>query len=1515
MAGPGVEKPKKLSRRARRAQRDPAKVEARVLRRRRWVIFRMLRVAVVAVSILAATGVVGAVALSRTERGRTLVLERVLAYLAPRINGVVEVGTLGPAGLLGGARIHDFRVSDSAGRSVIEIDSLQLRYSLVELLGGTPAIADLSLWNPRVVLERTDAGEINLAALLNTGSVQVDTTLVQDSTSAGTPFRIRDAAIHGGTVVSRLAAGTDSGAPDDWKVGSIEADFGRIDLPGEGVDATGALRGLSFEMPLEGGTFRVDEARGALTLGDETFRAELPLVRLPNSEGGVTAFVEWGADGLRSTSEALLTRLALEDVAWLDERIPSGVASGEARFTIDAGGYVLNTSGIDIELGPGNGRLGFTGGLIQRDGFRVRGAEVAPRLLPVSVIQPWVDAPLQIAGNVSGNVLVEGPPDSLALEGWVTLQRPGTRDTLAHAAGSGTLRGPGRVAGLDMTVQPLDYSLLQPFDSLLVGLKGEGSLSVVADGALRTGMNVEIAANHDLAGYPSSSVSLTGQLYGETTVSVVDLAGTVAPLSLTGMAELFPGLPVAGEVEGTVSVAGPVDRLEVGADLETPAGPLNALATFNARNLSGDYDLAGSVEGFRLSEVFTVAPDPTVVTGSLSLRGEGLDPESLRGRFDIQASQSQVGAVQVDTVDASVWIDDEGRLNVEGIYAAAEGAVVEARGGRIGVAPGSFGEGVIFTVDAPSIEEFRPVFIGGSLLAKDSINEFNRPVFEFDGIDVDTLPEAIDIRLQGAVTGQVEVEGSIDDLLVRSDFDLLDFGYRRNQASRVHGNVTVTGIQVLPPESGPRGPMEFEGELSGDTIVAYGRPIMSASATGTYSTSGFGRTSITIDQGPEETYEAQGVIQIGEESGRVNVDRLALTFEDRRWTLRGPASVEWSPEAYVINDFGLIRPGQSGLRALADGRIARTGGESDFTLRIAELDLERLGALLQLERPPAGMAALDMEVTGAGVATQWETAFLIEDVQYGILNVDQLTGDGVYIDGTATGQIEAREGARTALAINGSAPLDMASQGVDRLADLPLDLEVVADSFPLSMLLGVLGNVEEVDGTVSGTVAVAGRPTDLEPNGSLRTEGGTMILTSLGIRLQDVAVDMDLRPSGLVAVDGSGRSGGRVDVRGTVDLSEIRNPVFDLAFWPRRLQVVNRTDIETAVTGDSITLTGRFNAPSVQGRLVVDDGTVFIEEFQRASQAVNFYDPFFFDALVTAGGGEGGEGGAAIEQARNPFLQSLRVLVVMDVGRGNWLRSREMNVETSGELDMTFDRSNGQLILQGDMDVVRGTYSRLPRTFNMTEGTFRFVGTPGFNPDMDVTAVNRLQTRDGQPLTMTANISGTLLAPQLSLTSDSEVAISEADLMSYLLLGQPSSALVDDRSAGVSAGFDFALGQVASQIGYLLAPELPIDFLSVSQSERTQGGSAIDRGVQVEAGVYVADEVFLAGTFERGSCADPTSVINSWGVRVEVQVPRDAILEGFLEDRCTRDGFRGLGDLSFQLAKIWGFSLYREWGY
>ncbi|MDH3222841.1 MAG: hypothetical protein OEO23_03925, partial [Gemmatimonadota bacterium] len=1159
-----------MSEDAQTTHRDPAEVEARVRRRRRWVLYRLLRALVLVVSMVVAVGVVAAVALSRTQMGRNLVLEQGLAYLEPRINGKIEVGALGPAGLLGGARIYDIRVSDSAGSPLLTIDSLQVRYSLLELVGGSPAVADLSLWRPELLLERTPEGLVNAVKALRTGTMAVDTTLVQDSASTGPPFRIRGARIHDGLVVSRLSRA-------EMRIEGIDVELGRVDIV-PGRESSAAIRGLSARLPRGKEVIDVREMRGAVTLGQGNLTADLPHIRLANSEGGGRVFVEWGTEGWRSTNELDFSRLSLDDFKWLDERVPSGGGRGEARITLDPGGLLFNSSGIDLALADG-GRIAFQGGVVRRGALALRGAEIRPTSLPTTSIDPWLGEATGVDGLLTGMLRVTGPTDSLSLSGELTLSERGG-GVLAHGSGGGIYLGRGAVAGMEIVLDPLDYRLIRLLNPRLSGVEGRGSLSVAANGVLRSGMAVEVSANHGVAGLSTSVVRFQGRLFGDRSVSVVDLAGDVEPLSLTAVSRMFPDIPMHGDIRGRVSVAGPVDRLQLGVDLETAAGPLDAVATFDARDLGRSYDLEGSVEDFRLSEIFPELPDSTVVTGALAVRGSGLDPATIQARVDVRAGSSRVGVIAVDTVDASVWIDESGRLNVEHVLAVAGGATLQADGGRLGVAPGSFGEGISLNVRAPSIEGFRPLMGNRSVIARDTLDDLDRFALELDGVLVDTLPLHDEIRFSGALDAVLRLEGALDGLTVQADLQLDSAAHGRNRARRLVTAVTARGFDLLRDTGRATDGVVVEGTLSADSLEAMGRPVQSASVTGSFSADGTGRAHLTVSQAPEEIYEVQGVFQVGEGSGRVNLDRLTLRFPDRRWNLRGPAIVEWDPESVVVRDFGLIRPGGEGLRLAAEGRLSRGDSPSDFQLQLVDLDLGALGRLLRMETIPSGVASLDLEVTGPGTAPEWDAAFLAEDVVYGILDIEGISGDAHYQDTTATGQVEFRNQGRVTLAAEGSIPADLRLVEVEeRFPDRDLNLDIRAESFPLATLLSVLDNVEEVGGTVSGNVRVGGRLSDLEPEGDLVARDGTMVLTSLGIRLDRVNVGMDLAPDGTVAVEGGGRSGGSVDVRGTIDLSELRNPVFDLAFWPRELQVVDRRDIEAAVSGDSIALTGPFDAP------------------------------------------------------------------------------------------------------------------------------------------------------------------------------------------------------------------------------------------------------------------------------------------------------------------------------------------------
>lgn len=1479
---------------------------------------------VMAVSGLFALGVAGAVWVSRTSGGREVALEWALEQVRPAVNGSIAVGSLGSGGLFGGATLHDVRLSDTTGHLVLVADSIRARYSFAGLIGGTRTIADLGLWGVVVDLAPAEGGRVDLGTLVasgdDAGEGGAEASAAADRDSPA--LRIRGVSIRNGSAILRAADGSRT------RVRDIAGNFPVLDiLPSPDLYLTASMEGAALVYPIGTGDLDLADIEGGIEVGPEGIFVDAEHFRSPGSEGaGRLEAIPDGAR-LRTGFDLHMTRLALTDLYWIDERFDHGVASGSVRIVRDPADPRIELSEVEADLGAG-GRVTFTGALLPGERMGLRDLRVEPDRLATAELERFFPEGLPVQGVLSGDVSFNGGAGGpLGIVGNLAVGSGAGMDTLVHLSGSGTTLGSDGMDNVNVEATALDYSLLE---NLFPGprWRGDGDMTIRADGSLETGIAIAVAANHSVAGGASSTLAFTGSLYGDTAIEVVDLDATVRPMSLSTLGELFPGFPLAGSVDGSFSLRGGMDRLTIAANLDTHAGPLVAEGIINARDLAAGYELFARSDGFDLSRVIGQLPDSTIVSGTATLNGRGLDLASLRGAWTLNTGPSSIGALKVDTTAMSAWVDEDGLLHVETMYANAGG--VEVRGsGNIGAAPEVRGEGVTVTVRSPSIAPLRDVFMGENLVAWDELLPLEQALMiEVDGVDPDTFPRARDIRFDGRVDGDLRLGGGLDDLSAVAGIAFTDLVYGRSSAGSVEAGITVTGISVPQADSAHPDSAQnrlassgvvLQGTLTGDSITLWDREFLSATVEGSVDSGTRGRLRTFVQRSEGESYDLQGVVQLDDYGGRVDLDRFTLVFDDRRWNLRGPARFEWDPDAIVARDFGLIRPGEDGLRLTADGRLSRGADDSDLNLRVDGLDLGILGRLVQMETPPSGMLAAEVNAGGSGEDPEWGATVRLEGAEFETLRFDSVTVSGDFADRTLAAEIESWTSGRRTIRVAGTVPADLRLGSVmERIPDEPVNLDIVADLFPARMILGTLDTLEEVDGTLSGSVVLGGRPSDIEPDGSLRLENVSALMTPFAVLVSSTDIDLDLSPDGVVAVQGSVASGGTMDVRGTVDLGQISDSIpLDLTFRPMGFQIVNRADMEAAVTSEAVTLTGSFDFPYIEGTVDVEGGTVFMEEFQRTAEVVDLYDPALFSAAtlrIGSGGNAGDDRGAG---ERSPFLQNLRVLIDMNVGSGNWLRSRDMNIETTGDLSVTFDREENQLILAGEMEVVRGTLSLGPRTMRMTEGTFQFPGTPGFNPGLTIAAENRVRTREGQPLVITANVSGTLLEPALTFSGDAESAMSESDLINYLFLGQPTSALLGDAgAASVGAGTNLLLGQVANEIGYLLAQELDLDHLSLSQAEQGQANAAFGTSsLQLEVGKYILEDVFVTGVYQRGFCADPTLPVSSGGVRVEVAMPQDVRLEGFLEGRCTRERYRGLGDASLELENIWGFLLFREWGY
>jgi autotransporter translocation and assembly factor TamB len=372
-------------------------------------------------------------------------------------------------------------------------------------------------------------------------------------------------------------------------------------------------------------------------------------------------------------------------------------------------------------------------------------------------------------------------------------------------------------------------------------------------------------------------------------------------------------------------------------------------------------------------------------------------------------------------------------------------------------------------------------------------------------------------------------------------------------------------------------------------------------------------------------------------------------------------------------------------------------------------------------------------------------------------------------------------------------------------------------------------------------------------------------------------------------------------------------------------QAARRRDVEGRVSG-VVRVLQSYRRPRVEGRVRVDEGVLRVEELARATEVVNLADPAFFRVV---------QGDAplrrAVEASQNPFLQNLMLDVEMELGRGSWLRGQDLDVEMGGALQVFWDRTERDLALVGELQAVRGAYTFWNRQFQVQEGTVSFLGTPGVNPNLNITAHHRMRRAQENDLNIIATLSGTLLSPRVALSSDSDVSIAESDLVSYLIFGAPSYALGSgqrDFALGVAgsllgaaggAGANFLVGAFSTQLGSV-ARGAGLDFLAISQEEYidpfdTQRLSGTMASTQVEIGQYLTQDVYAALLWRPLTNLSSESTDQFAGLRVEWRLADFWTVEGFYEDPWSRTQLFRPGNLWYQRDKLLGFFFWREWGY
>ncbi len=1499
----------------------------------RWFVLPLL-------ALLLLLGI-GAFLLLHSGAGQRLVLRTALNVVNGQIDGTIRVQGIRSPGLLRGFTLEGLSIVDAEARPFLEADSARVGYGVRGILARRAVLEPVELWSPRVTLETLPGDTLPNAARIF--GPDPDELRDEDPAPPNFHLELRRVRIHDGDFLVR--------APDvdDIRLRGIDARIPRAilldpDTPGERV----WVDRLAFELTLPGEVAQaplvLDDFRGEVVRAGTALTLEARTLQLVHSRASGRLALDW-EEALALEIDLVADPFDARDLAWLEPRIPEA----RGRFHLQGEGP-LETAVfrlIEVDLTTGRDRVQGRIGVALGPQPRLLDTDVEVELWS-DLLDPWLEDPLPVEARARGSLRLAGALDGLQVEGRVALDDP----RRGVPATEGTIEGRldlerTRVQGLRLRLDPLRLATLDLFPELeeATGLRlaGEGSLEVEATGGLTDGLDLRATLLHATTGDDLSRITAQGRVtqVGETFRLALDT--TFDPLDWEGVARgTGQSLPLEGTMAGALRLEGLLTDLTAEGELETEGGPVQVAARLDVTDPARGYRVAGSTEALRLDALLADAPEGSVLSGEFTVSGSGFDPATLVADGTVRARDLRWGPWEAGALALDARAR-EGRLLLDTLALRSMLGEVDGEGDLALVQAAPEGRlDLRWRLD--DLGALRPALVAGMEVDADTLSLFERNLLALEGFEGDEGESPL--PLGGRAEGEVRLEGSLPDLRIAGEVRGEELLWREAEARRVHLVLVARG-GMDEGEAGDAWEVEIaeEGEEESGGWSLHSIEVQALVEEARWDRFAFEgvrlaaegvpeamEVTLELDREGEEHYRTAGVVSLGEGAFAYALEELRLDLGDVTWSLAREARIAWEAGMLRVDSLEIRRPpnGEAGrgsgsaggdppeVRIFLDGALDFEGA-LDLHAEARGVDLGRIFRIAQVESDLEGFLDLDLRLQGEAAAPLLEGELRMVEVEVAGSRLSRVQGEVAYADESARVRLEVDQNGTRLLTLSGRYPVNLALGEVEtRFPSREVDLQAVIEELPAATLLAPLDVLEEVRGTLSGEVALRGRPDDLRPEGRILLRGGAFSLPEVGLSLSELEGDFAVNPDGVVEVQGSARSVGPVELSGTVDLSNLLDPAFDLAIDARGFQAVNRRDMDGRVTG-TMQLRGRYQEPRVTGNIRVDQANLFLEEFARTAEVVDLTDPLFFERGFLEE-----EASAALrpvlEAARNPFLDNLRVDAELSLPRDVWLRSREMNVEIGGDLLVTFDRRSREVLLVGQVEALRGNYNAFGRQFQVRSGTVDFVGTPGINPALNIEAVHRLRQQGGEPLDIVATLEGTLLAMRISLSSDAGVNISESDLISYLIFGRPSYALASAESrllgdAAISAGIGAAAGQLSTLVGQRIG----LDFFNITQAQDPVAGlgALSSEGLvdtEVELGQYLSDNVFLALVLRplRGIGGSQAQIP---GARLEWRFTDLWTLNAYLEDRFGREGVFTFGEAGLRVNRIFGLEIFREWGY
>lgn len=571
-------------------------------------------------------------------------------------------------------------------------------------------------------------------------------------------------------------------------------------------------------------------------------------------------------------------------------------------------------------------------------------------------------------------------------------------------------------------------------------------------------------------------------------------------------------------------------------------------------------------------------------------------------------------------------------------------------------------------------------------------------------------------------------------------------------------------------------------------------------------------------------------LDIGESTfWKLTVDTLNLNYRGNTVRLTSAAHIAIDSTGYIINRAHLV--GTDGSLEIA-GRISYSEA-INLQFSLSDLPIAPWWQLVYQQKVITGLLSLKGTITGDFAHPEITADIAIDDLSYQQIQLGELTGRVNYREQQLLMDSVRLTGQYGTYAWNGFLPIDLKFSTVQRrLLDAPQRIHFTATGERFDFIHFFIEDIEWLRGQFTGDVTITGTPESPQVNGQIQLRRGICKALPLVNPIVNLDLDLRLENEKIFVEKASGwlewkKKRGQIEGSGTITVVSPSRFEYDLYVTGHDVPVRYEYDELEAIGDFGIQVAGS-NPPLVTGD-IYPTHLLYTGEFQDTAVSV----------LVNEKG----------QSPTPPWDLHLTVLAPNNC----WVSNNEVNAEFKGELLVL--RTNGVYNYLGDLEVIRGKYHLLARTFRIEQGRIVYDNIAQPNPKLDILVSTRIrQPRTSasglasQPadIDLRLKVTGTLRQPIVQPTEGSPY--SDQDVL--LLLVTNSRFVSGDSALTVGAsGLSnrLRLGGInlaSAMLGNYAARQLGLEILELTPVEE---GHFDLRATELTVGKYTLPNLYLYG--------------------------------------------------------------------